>query len=99
MPRVGKIIGATPVLGPTSSLYHPPLFPTGPGNVTAGLSFPSTILGGRWFLAPLNCIHHLLSQVKYSEVKHEAIELPPRVHDPNYRREPISARMIVPEIY
>jgi len=47
----------------------------------------------------LNCIHHLLSQIKYTEVEHEQIELPPRIHDPNYRREPISAKMIVPEIY
>jgi polyphosphate kinase 2 len=49
--------------------------------------------------ARLNCIHHLLSQVKYSEVKHEQIVLPPRVHHPDYRREPIRPEMIVPEIY
>jgi polyphosphate kinase 2 len=49
--------------------------------------------------ARLNCIHHLLSQVKYTEVKHEQITLPPRVHNPNYRREPIPPEMIVPEIY
>jgi polyphosphate kinase 2 len=47
----------------------------------------------------LNCIHHLLAQVKYTEVEHERIELPPRVHDPSYRREPVPAKMIVPEIY
>ena len=47
----------------------------------------------------LNCIHHLLSQVKYSEVEHEKVELPPRQHDPNYRREPVPAKMVVPEIY
>jgi polyphosphate kinase len=49
--------------------------------------------------ARLNCIHHLLSQVKYSEVKHETVALPPRVHHPDYRREPIPPEMIVPEIY
>jgi polyphosphate kinase 2 len=49
--------------------------------------------------ARLNCIHHLLSLVKYSEVKHEQITLPPRVHHPDYRREPIPPEMIVPEIY
>ncbi len=47
----------------------------------------------------LNCIHHLLAQVKYSEVAHEPISLPPRVHHPDYRREPIRPDMIVPEIY
>ncbi|MEI6464669.1 MAG: polyphosphate kinase 2 [Verrucomicrobiota bacterium] len=47
----------------------------------------------------LNCIHHLLSQIKYNEVEHEQIVLPPRIHDPNYRREPVAAKMIVPEIY
>jgi polyphosphate kinase 2 len=47
----------------------------------------------------LNCIHHLLSQVKYTEVERDRIELPPRVHDPSYRREPVPAKMIVPEIY
>jgi len=47
----------------------------------------------------LNCIHHLLSQVKYSEVRREPIELPPRIHHPDYHREPIRPEMIVPEIY
>jgi len=49
--------------------------------------------------ARLNCIHHLLSQVKYSEVKHDPIALPPRVHHPDYRREPVRPEMVVPEIY
>jgi polyphosphate kinase 2 len=47
----------------------------------------------------LNCIHHLLAQVKYTEVEHAPIELPPRIHHPDYRREPVRAGMIVPEIY
>ena len=50
--------------------------------------------------ARLNCIHHLLSQVKYTEVKHDhQIVLPPRVHHPDYRREPVRPEMVVPEIY
>jgi hypothetical protein len=49
--------------------------------------------------ARLNCIHHLLSLVHYSEVKHEQLELPPRVHHPDYRREPARPEMFVPEIY
>ena len=47
----------------------------------------------------LNCIHHLLDQVNYTEIAHEPITLPPRVHHPDYRREPIQTEMIVPEIY
>ena len=49
--------------------------------------------------ARLNCISHLLSLVNYTEVEHEPIVLPPRVHHPDYRREPIPQEMIVPEIY
>ena len=49
--------------------------------------------------ARLNVIHHLLSLVKYKEVKHEPVSLPPRVHHPDYRREPVRPEMIVPEIY
>ncbi|HUG10538.1 MAG TPA: polyphosphate kinase 2 [Opitutaceae bacterium] len=49
--------------------------------------------------ARLNCIHHLLSQVNYQPVEHEPVVLPPRVHHPNYHREPIPPKMIVPEIY
>ncbi|HQY04715.1 MAG TPA: polyphosphate kinase 2 [Lacunisphaera sp.] len=47
----------------------------------------------------LNCIHHLLSQVKYTEVAHKPIKLPPREHNPDYRREPIPPKMLVPEVY
>jgi polyphosphate kinase 2 len=49
--------------------------------------------------ARLNCIHHLLSLVKYTEVKHESFTLPPRIHHPDYHREPVRPEMIVPEIY
>jgi polyphosphate kinase 2 len=49
--------------------------------------------------ARLNCIHHLLSQIKYTEVPHVPVELPPRVHHPDYHREPLDPKMVVPEIY
>ncbi|HVU18402.1 MAG TPA: polyphosphate kinase 2 [Candidatus Didemnitutus sp.] len=49
--------------------------------------------------ARLNCIQHLLSLVKYNEVEHDHIVLPPRIHHPDYHREPIPPEMIVPEIY
>ena len=49
--------------------------------------------------ARLNCIHHLLSLVKYTEVKHEHLTLPPRIHHPDYRREPVRKDMIIPDIY
>jgi polyphosphate kinase 2 (PPK2 family) len=48
--------------------------------------------------ARLNCIRHLLAQVKYTEVAHEPVTLPPRVRHPDYRREPVTPEMIVPEV-
>jgi len=61
----------------------------------------------RWWVVPgadkkrarLNCIHHLLSQVPYGEVEHPTLVLPPRVHHPDYRREPVRPEMIVPDVY
>jgi hypothetical protein len=49
--------------------------------------------------ARLNCIHHLLQQVPYSEVTHEPVVLPDRVHNPDYIRGPIPEEMIVPAVY
>lgn len=49
--------------------------------------------------ARLNCIHHLLSQVPYTEVEHPAVMLPERVYNEDYIRHPVPAEMIVPEIY
>ena len=49
--------------------------------------------------ARLNCIHHLLGQVPYSEIPHPEIELPARVRNPDYIRSPTPADMIVPEVY
>jgi len=49
--------------------------------------------------ARLNCIHHLLSQVPYEEVKRDPIVLPERVHNPEYHRNPVPPEMFVPEVY
>ena len=49
--------------------------------------------------ARLNCIRHLLSLMPYQEVQRQAIELPARVRNPDYIRQPVPAEMIVPEVY
>lgn len=49
--------------------------------------------------ARLNCIHHLLSQIQYSDVNHPAVVLPDRVHHPDYARAPIEKQMFVPAVY
>ena len=49
--------------------------------------------------ARLNCIHHLLQQIPYADVKHEPIVLPPREHKPNYVRTPVPAELHVPLVY
>jgi polyphosphate kinase 2 (PPK2 family) len=49
--------------------------------------------------ARLNCLHHLLQQVPYQEVHHDAIILPERVRNPDYIRGPIPPEMFVPAIY
>ncbi len=49
--------------------------------------------------ARLNCIDHLLSQVPYHEVPHDTVQLPERVRNPDYIRNPVPAHMIVPEKY
>ena len=49
--------------------------------------------------ARLNCITHLLGQIPYQSVHHEAVVLPPRVHNPEYHRGPIPKEMYVPAIY
>jgi polyphosphate kinase len=48
--------------------------------------------------ARLNCIAHLLRQIPYDAVEHPAITLPPRVHNPDYHRNPVPQEMYVPEI-
>jgi len=49
--------------------------------------------------ARLNCIHHLLSQLPYSEVPRPPVVLPQRVHHPDYHRVPVPDEMYVPAIY
>jgi polyphosphate kinase len=49
--------------------------------------------------ARLNCIHHLLQQIRYKEVPHSPVALPDRVRDGKVRNEPIATSLYVPEIY
>lgn len=49
--------------------------------------------------ARLNCIHHLLGQVPYSEIEHSPVTLPERQRHPEYSRTPTPASMIVPEYF
>jgi polyphosphate kinase 2 len=49
--------------------------------------------------ARLNCISHLLTQVPYDEIAHPPIQLPERVHHPDYHRNPVPADLYVPQVY
>jgi len=49
--------------------------------------------------ARLNCISHLLTQIRYEAVHHEQVVLPARVHNPDYHRGPIPKEMYVPAKY
>ncbi len=49
--------------------------------------------------ARLNCIRHLLSLIPYKDIVHDPINLPARVHHPDYIRGPIPASMYVPAVY
>ena len=49
--------------------------------------------------ARLNCIHHLLQQMPYSEVPRQEIVLPNRERTEGYQRNLIPAELIVPEVY
>ena len=49
--------------------------------------------------ARLNCIHHLLAQVRYEEIEREQVSLPERVHNPNYLRHPVPRELFVPPVY
>lgn len=49
--------------------------------------------------ARLNCMRHLLSLVPYTEIHREPIELPSRIHHPDYHRHDIPPEMLVPEFY
>jgi polyphosphate kinase 2 len=49
--------------------------------------------------ARLNCIHHLLTQISYSDVLRDPIALPERVYGQDYHRAPVPRDMHVPEVY
>ena len=49
--------------------------------------------------ARLNCIHHLLEQMPYSETEHPAVVLPERVRHQDYVRQPVASSIVIPEIY
>ncbi len=49
--------------------------------------------------ARLNCIHHLLSLVPYTDVPTEPASMPPRQPDPGYQRPPKESLNWVPSIY
>ena len=49
--------------------------------------------------ARLNCMHHLLQQVPYTDIPHEAVTLPDRVFNPNYERKTLPDDLYLPEIY
>ena len=49
--------------------------------------------------ARLNCIHHLLSMIPYTEPASPDIELPPRQDDTSYVRPPVADQTFVPRIY
>jgi polyphosphate kinase 2 len=49
--------------------------------------------------ARLNCINHLLQQIPYGDVAHDDINLPDRVHNPDYTRTPVPRDIIVPDAY
>lgn len=49
--------------------------------------------------ARLNCIHHFLQQLPYTEVPQELVSLPPREHEEGYKRQPLPEDVIVPSVY
>ena len=49
--------------------------------------------------ARLNCIHHLLQQFDYGEVKKPPIVLPERERHEHYSRQAVPEEMVVPEVY
>jgi polyphosphate kinase 2 len=49
--------------------------------------------------ARLNCIHHLLSLVRYRDLTPQPLKLPPRKKEPSYVRPPITDQTFVPERY
>ncbi len=58
-----------------------------------------------WYVVPsdnkkrarINCIHHLLSQIDYKEIKKEKLELPPKQKNDFYIRPPMDEQTFVPD--
>jgi polyphosphate kinase 2 len=65
------------------------------------------IAEARWWIvdavdkkrARLNCITHMLSLVPYGEIPRDPVDLPARVHNPEYSRGPLPDDLFVPAIY
>ena len=49
--------------------------------------------------ARLNMIDHLLAHIPYGDVPKQDVELPPRVHHPDYVRHPVPPELYIPEKY
>lgn len=49
--------------------------------------------------ARLNCIAHLLTQLRYEDISQPEVVLPARVHNPDYFRTPVPADIYVPKVY
>jgi len=49
--------------------------------------------------ARLNCIHHLLGQIPYTDIPHPEIVLPPRQRHEDYARQAMPKEIMVPEVY
>jgi len=49
--------------------------------------------------ARLNCIHHLLGQIPYTDIPHPEIVLPPRERHEDYARQAMPKEIMVPEVY
>jgi polyphosphate kinase 2 len=67
----------------------------------------SDIKQAPWYVVPaddkrrarLNCIHHLLTQVDYTDVMPDPMDLPPRDDSKVYVRTPIEDQSFIPQIY
>jgi hypothetical protein len=49
--------------------------------------------------ARLNCIDHLLTLLPYEPVPNEDVQLPERVHNPDYERRVLPDNLYVPQKY
>jgi polyphosphate kinase 2 len=49
--------------------------------------------------ARLNCIHHLLSLIRYKDLTPKPIKLPKRSKEASYKRPPMKSQRFVPEVY